>query len=431
MATKNKLTKFEQAVHNRLSGEKLSSFQDFYAFLKSERLLKGIIVKSNSSKIINEVIRYQGRQICRLYIIKDSWSLRFVKEHVNINQCEGLVSDGLKAFILENIVTELSCKVCHCSSSMTILGKSFNAVCTCHMLRIENPDGKALEYVKELILLHKKIIDEIVADFLTVTGDKKIHLSHHSISPDTRTTEEKYLKEEYRNYFYKTLGDDCEKYPLVKNIFNDMEQFTGYTLKYLAECCQNGFEPKPNIALHYVQNKLKPNIEDVITQALEFGTLKGEYWDNALNFIAWLRENKMKSRIAGYACTAAYKGTVLYNLRLGLDNIDSDNFSVYYSNKWKFSPCLNNIDDYQNKIFAEGLQDFVWDNVNACNSCAHKCGEKSSKKKMILGKEFTGFGCSNDYGANGCRLWVSRADESAIDSLKKLILWEREARNNK
>jgi len=303
---------------------------------------------------------------------------------------------------------------------MTILGKSFDVVCTCLTPRIENPNGKTLEYVKELIVLNKSIVDKIMDDLYPITEDTIINIGKLPTPIMVKT-----MIKEYHKFFCETLGDDCEKYPLVKSFFNDMEQFTGYTLKHLVECCQNGVEPKPNITVLSVQKKLKPNIEDVISQALEFNTLKGEYWGNVLNFIAWLRENKMKPKFAGLhnAWNASNKGEMFYYIRLGV--ITGGYPGSNYPNRWVVTPYLINMRDYEDKIFAEGLQDFVWDHVNQCNICAGKCGEKSSKKRTILGKEFTRFGCNGfEY-----KLWVNRADEAAINSLKKLLLWEQQARN--
>jgi hypothetical protein len=365
-------------------------------------------------------IRYQGREIFRFFITNDFWSLKFFKADVDINQCEGFVPDYLRDFILESIVTELSCKGCQYSSSMTILGKYFDVVCTCHTPRIENPGGKTLEYVKELVLINKKIVDKIVADLLLITENTTIYLDLPA------PTFGKSIMKEYHEYFCETLGDDYEKYPFAKSVINDPDLFTGLTLKYIAECCQNGFEPKPNITVLSVQKKLKPDIEDVISHAFEH-VIESEYWNNVLNFIAWLRENKMKPKFAGLhnAWNASNKGEMFYYIRLGV--ITGGYPGSNYPNKWVVTPYLINMRDYEDKIFAEGLQDFVWDHVNQCNICAEKCGEKSSKKRTILGKEFTRFGCNGfEY-----KLWVNRADEAAINSLKKLLLWEREARKNK
>jgi len=433
MATK--LTKFDLAVQNLLSDEKLNNFQDFYAFIKNEGLLKGVSFKSDNPKAVSEIIRHQGREVCRLYITKDLWKLRFFYcGHVSINQCEGLVPDYLRDFILEKIVTELPCKSsCQTSSSMTVFGKSFDVVCKCNTIKIENPSGKTLENIKELVLIHMKIIEKIVADYLTVTEDTKIHFGHHSISPD-RGSEGNYLKEEYRNYFYETLGNDCEKYPTVKNFFENMEQdaeqYLGYTLKYLKECCLSGTEPEPNIAMPNIQKKLKPNIEDVIKYAAGRLDLDSEYWNNALEFIQWLRENKMKSRLSGINCdfTASVKGRILYSIRLGCF---ADNFSgtqyARFSNKWETNLYLIYLNDYEDKIFAEGMQNFVWDHFSNCNGCLEKCG--STRKRTILGKELIGLGCRLPMKVGG-RLFVNKADEATINNMKKLILWEREARNN-
>jgi len=178
-----------------------------------------------------------------------------------------------------------------------------------------------------------------------------------------------------------------------------------------------------DITLLRVQKELKPNIEDFISHVFD-----GEYWDNVLDFIAWLRENKMKPKWSGLrnAWNANSKGKVLYYIRLG--GFGDKYPDCNYPGRWVITPYLLNVRNYEDKIFKEGLQDFIWEHLNHCNICVQ--GHKESKgkeKKIVLGKEFTEFGCAGD----DCKIWVSKADKVTIGNLKKLLEWEKQARNNK
>jgi hypothetical protein len=145
-----------------LDGEKLKSFLDFNESLKNKQLSKGATTKGNSG-YIGYAIRYKGYMICHFRAYQDYWFISYFKS-VDINKCKGFVSDELKEFILENIVTIPPCQGCQGRDNKIIFDKHFDKVCGCHLLRLNNPDGKALEYAKKLILINKNIVDDILAN---------------------------------------------------------------------------------------------------------------------------------------------------------------------------------------------------------------------------------------------------------------------------
>jgi len=79
-------------------------------------------------------------------------------------KCENYLTAELKDFIWANINTTSGCcvnKTCWSVENKIILGKLFNGrVCACCPIFINNPDGKTLEYAKELALIGKTIIAE-------------------------------------------------------------------------------------------------------------------------------------------------------------------------------------------------------------------------------------------------------------------------------
>jgi len=149
----------EEIAATFLDGEKLENFLDFNESLKKKQLSKGATTKGESG-YIGYAIRYKSQMICHLRAYKDYWFISYFKS-VDINKCEGIVSDDLKEFILNNIVTVPPCRGCQGRDNRIILDKHFDKTCHCHLLRLNNPDGKALEYAKELVLVNRKIVDDI------------------------------------------------------------------------------------------------------------------------------------------------------------------------------------------------------------------------------------------------------------------------------
>jgi len=82
-------------------------------------------------------------------------------------KCEKYLTAELKDFILNNLNTTSTCcvkRTCHNIEIKIILGKMVNSrVCACWPIVLNNPDGKTLEYAKELVLIGKNIIDENAA----------------------------------------------------------------------------------------------------------------------------------------------------------------------------------------------------------------------------------------------------------------------------
>ena len=175
-----------------------------------------------------------------------------------------------------------------------------------------------------------------------------------------------------------------------------------------------------------VQKATKPKIEDVIPCYVGVEALK-----TALDFIAYLRENKIKPVWTLHnAWKGTYKGKVIYYIRLPLyrghfrspkRSSDAD-----WMRSWVFTPYLHNINRYEDQIMEEGLQDLVWDNLHYCKPCAHrKCLPECDK--VILGKELKNL-CRGDlYG--GCAVWFVSPDETTINGIKRLLELEKKARD--
>ena len=166
-----------------------------------------------------------------------------------------------------------------------------------------------------------------------------------------------------------------------------------------------------------VQKATKPKIEDVIPEIL-----KDNVKETALGFVAHLRENKMSPGWAGYhnAWDAKCKGKTICKVRLGAEYKETVNIN----GNWNVTLYLKNTKKYENTIFEENLQNYIWDNVDFCRSCGTCAPEE--KNVIFLGKEIKGV-CRHCYN----QIRFRNPNVSDMDKLKRLLELERQARNFK
>ena len=172
-----------------------------------------------------------------------------------------------------------------------------------------------------------------------------------------------------------------------------------------------------------VQKTTKPNIEDVFPHYLDGKTLK-----NALDFIAYLRETKMKPVWTLHnVWKATSKGGVIYYIRLAKSERDSRNRkksdATDWGKSWVFTPYLHNINKYEELIVNENLQDFVLSGLQYCMPCT---GKLCPTEKTVFGKNIKNL-CSGDL-YYGMALWYTNPNETDIGYLKKLLEFEKQAR---
>ena len=151
----------EEKAADLLSGEKLKNYLDFYQFLIANKLSKAPSNKDGTAL----TIKFKNKLFCSFRVSPDSWRLSFFKyfrQEKWYDKIEPYLSDEQKDFICSNINIKPGCKGCDGEKELIIFGKTFNNVCACHSLLLRNPEGKALEYAKELVLIAKKIIAESI-----------------------------------------------------------------------------------------------------------------------------------------------------------------------------------------------------------------------------------------------------------------------------
>ena len=154
-----------------------------------------------------------------------------------------------------------------------------------------------------------------------------------------------------------------------------------------------------NLTLAQEQQKVKPKIEDVIGERLE-----GDRQKNALDFIAFLRENKLspvRMDIGSYA--VKHKGKSVCN--------------IYIRDGWwmiRHRPSVLEYND-ENKFMDDELTKFVLDNVNPPECKNKNCPGWTRDHVIILGKQF-------DKVCNCWPLRIDNPDGETLECCKKLVL---------
>jgi len=183
------------------------------------------------------------------------------------------------------------------------------------------------------------------------------------------------------------------------------------------------------------QKAIKPKVEDVITEVLDKDMKK-----TALDFITYMRENKMKP--TWYLVNkwkSSYKGKPICNIRISM--CDKNGYHRGYYNPanclpaWVIGLNLTHMDTYKESIMNEDLQDMIWNNAFHCvyssQSPSPGIGCSPGKscvpggKVTILSKEITNLCC----GYYAMSIW--NPDETAISRIKRLLELERQARTDK
>jgi len=173
------------------------------------------------------------------------------------------------------------------------------------------------------------------------------------------------------------------------------------------------------------QKNTKPMIEDVMPNYLD-----GDMLTSALEFIAYLRENKMKPTWAiTNGWKAVYKSKVLYYIRLPLYeahfNRPNQPGETSWQRSWCVTPFLRNLAEYDHLITDEVDKKIIVDNLYGCVPyCRGGCAEE--KKITVCGTELVRY-CHSAMLDNRS-LWIVNPDESEISSIKKLLEMEKQAR---
>ena len=182
----------------------------------------------------------------------------------------------------------------------------------------------------------------------------------------------------------------------------------------------------------------KPKLEELIPEYLDGGMRK-----TALDFVAYMRENKMAPAYRPslrYKCNYKGKGICTISLPRKFPNpnpyYDNEFAQTWMSNEhihknnWVVIPQLDHLSEYENLI-DEGMKNIIWDTKNMyfCNGCwasnpnypepRESCGPRPVRS--IFSREFAGL-CGRGF------FWFFNPDEAAIRCIKRLLELEQQAR---
>jgi len=166
------------------------------------------------------------------------------------------------------------------------------------------------------------------------------------------------------------------------------------------------------------QKASKPKIETIIPDWLD-----GDMKTNSLNFVAWLKANKMSpSWASANSWKSSYKGKGICYIKLIYSDREGDKNKNY---SWLIAVYYSDRTQYDALVEKEGLLTHLLEKPWYCNctlgGLPQNCGSKMDV--TILGKEIKGV-CGGYF-----HMYFCDPDESAIDGIKKLIVMEREIRN--
>ena len=161
----------------------------------------------------------------------------------------------------------------------------------------------------------------------------------------------------------------------------------------------------------------KPQIEEIIADVLDSDAL-----ENALDFVSFLRENKLSPRWASLnAWAVSYKNQRVCYIRLS--------GTAHYHNLGDGSWHINHVNYGQTNLIGdengqgisdEKLKDMVLGNIRYCTKC-YNC--KPGNVVTVLGKQFD----------EVCHSWLmmKNPDVDALNGAKRIVLMRKHAITNK
>lgn len=150
----------------------------------------------------------------------------------------------------------------------------------------------------------------------------------------------------------------------------------------------------------YKKNKARPE-EHIPDHIVDIGKQKA-----ALDLVTFLRANRLNPGCYGInRWKASNKGKGIC-------------FLLLKNNSMRVRLDLPYMKEYENSIMSEGLQQFVFDKISYCHHCA---GCKPGIDITLLGKELKDI-------CHTMILYIHDPDETAVNSIKKLLEFEKRAR---
>lgn len=184
-------------------------------------------------------------------------------------------------------------------------------------------------------------------------------------------------------------------------------------------------QEQKKISMAAQQRKDRPKIETLIPRYLP-----DEKVNIALDFAAWLRENRMNPGHAGIfnAWRADCKGKPICRITLMDLNSRTHDEEPNKQCMLVISLYLYYLSNYEKEIINEGLQNLIWDNIRGyCTTGCHSTKGRfrpcyPGRTLKLIGKEFKRVCCCDPF------TWIYDPDKTAIEGIKKLLAFEKKAR---
>jgi len=175
--------------------------------------------------------------------------------------------------------------------------------------------------------------------------------------------------------------------------------------------------PEEKLSLAKEQQKTKPQIEDAICELLDAGRA-----ENALAFVAYLRENKLTPRWASTnAWVVKYKGKVLVSIRIGLQEGGAVSYGLesgsWHIGHWWHDFFKLNEDlsiEFEDATAYDEFKQFIWANVQLCKNCMC-CAP--GHDRAFFGKQFKSI----------CNYRIENPNAIALEYTKKLLEFKKKA----
>jgi len=142
-----------------ISEDKVKNLMDLLAFLKDNKMTL------RWASWNSWCVKFKSKTVCHIKIRDASWFVMlstFTREQWFVGYDEYFADNELKEFIWANNRGSWCPRNCK-GHTKTILGKEINDICGCWGLRVENPEGAALERSKRVILAVKDFITDLAA----------------------------------------------------------------------------------------------------------------------------------------------------------------------------------------------------------------------------------------------------------------------------
>jgi len=169
-----------------------------------------------------------------------------------------------------------------------------------------------------------------------------------------------------------------------------------------------------------------PTIEEVIECCLY-----GEPRENAREFVEWMRENKMNfrkgsSNTRNFTCiknTWHLCHIAIYDESMDFNHIDSRNEGE--PQFWRLTPHIYLLGDYKALIDNDEMNAIPWDDWKHCYKTEKFCAcDNGPHDKILFGKRYESV-CIHAVRS------ATNPDREMIESVKKLILLEKQARDER